>query len=107
MSVLRQAGPQSCSQPTAVVMDTGVRRDDEAEASRYAPSSLRFLQPLQRGAHGRIEPFAAGVEMGKDRLAHPRVPEFPDVFGNARYRLVVALALEESTDLVGHVDQSI
>jgi hypothetical protein len=45
--------------------------------------------------------------MGKDRLAHPRIPESFDVLGNARHRLVMALALEEFADLVGHVDQSV
>jgi hypothetical protein len=43
--------------------------------------------------------------MGEDRLAHPRVPEFPDMFGDAGDRLVVPLALEKFPDLIGHIDQ--
>src|ERR1700676_4208182 len=58
-------------------------------------------------AHVRIEARAAGVEMGEDCGSPPRIPEFPDVLGNCRYRLVVALALEELADLIGHVDQPV
>ena len=55
----------------------------------------------------RVETCATGVEMGKDRRAHPWIPEFPDVFGNARNRVVVALTLEELSDLIGHIDQPV
>ena len=67
----------------------------------------RLLQHLQRVADIGIEPTAAGIEIRKDRLAHPRVPEFLDVVGNAGNGLVVALALKEFSDLIGHVDQPI
>ena len=59
-----------------------------------------------RRAHG-IEPGAAGVEMGKNRLAHPRVPELLDVLGDARNGLVIALTGEEFSDLVGHINQAV
>src|SRR4030081_3045212 len=68
---------------------------------------LRLLQRLERVAHVGIEAGAATVEMGEDRLAHPRVPEFFDMVGNIRHRLVVALALKEPADLIGHVDQAV
>src|ERR1700722_7423521 len=68
---------------------------------------LRALQRRDGLKDIRIEARAAGVEMRKDRPQHARVPEFLDVLGDARDRLVVALALEELADLVGHVDQPV
>ncbi|GCC48475.1 hypothetical protein chiPu_0032604, partial [Chiloscyllium punctatum] len=59
----------------------------------------------QRVEHIGLEAGAAGVEMGEDLLAHPRVPELPDVLGNALHGTVVALAVEELSDLVRHIDQ--
>ena len=73
----------------------------------YGIAGLRLLQRLERVADIRVEPGAARVQMRKDRLAHPRVPELLDVVGDPRHGLVVALALKEFSDLVGHVDQPI
>ena len=55
----------------------------------------------------RIQSRAAAVEMRQDRGAHPRIPEFADMIGDPRHRLVVALTLKEFANLVGHVDQAV
>ena len=52
----------------------------------------------------RIEPAAASIETREDRLAHPGIPEFADMFGDGRNGLVVSLVLEEFADLIGHID---
>src|SRR5262249_7618386 len=72
-----------------------------------APAGLSALQALQRLAHIGIESRAAGIKMREDLFPHPRVPELPDMLGDARNGLVVTLALEEFADLVGHVDQAV
>ena len=68
---------------------------------------LGFLQGLDGVADVRIQSRAAGIKMRQDRGAHPRVPEFTDVFGDPRDGLVMPLALKEFADLVGHVDQPV
>ena len=73
----------------------------------YGIAALGLLQRLERVADIGVEPGAARVQMRKDRLEHPRIPEFLDVIGNAGHSLVVALALKEFSDLVGHVDQTV
>jgi hypothetical protein len=59
-----------------------------------------LLQMKDRLAHRRVQPVAAGVDIGEDRLAHARVPEFLDVIGDAAHDLVLLLRLEELADLV-------
>src|ERR1700754_2797745 len=71
------------------------------------PSGSRGLQRLDRGPHIGIKPRAAGVEVRQDCGTHARVPELAYVFGYPGDGLAVALALEEFSDLVGHVDQSV
>src|SRR4051794_20885638 len=61
----------------------------------YGIAGLRLLQRLERVADIGVKPAAAGIQMRKNRLAHPRIPEFLDVVGDAGHRLVVALALKE------------
>jgi hypothetical protein len=63
-----------------------------------------MLQRLDRLANVRVETRSASFKMCTDVAAHARIPEFLDMFGDARDCLVVALALEEFADLVGHVD---
>jgi hypothetical protein len=43
--------------------------------------------------------------MGDDRGAHARIPEFPQVIGDGRHRLVSTLADEELADLIRHIDE--
>src|SRR4051812_42185461 len=52
-------------------------------------------QLLDCTAHRRIKPGAAGFEMLEDLRAHARIPEFLDVIGDARHRLLFALADEK------------
>src|SRR5216684_7869446 len=54
-----------------------------------------------------IKAGAAGVETREDRGAHAGIPEFSDVLGDARHRLVVALAVKEFSDLISHMDQPV
>jgi hypothetical protein len=56
---------------------------------------LGLLQRLDGVAYVRVQPGAAGIEMRQDRGPHPGIPEFSDVIGDPRDRLVVALAPEE------------
>src|SRR5580700_102732 len=74
---------------------------------RIAGSGRRLLQRLEGFSNIGVEAGAARIEMRENLFAHPGIPEFPDVIGNARNGLVVALALEELADLVGHVDQAV
>ena len=55
------------------------------------------LQLLDRFAHERVKAGAAGVEMEEDHLAHPRVPELPDVLGDAETILVSPLSIRSWT----------
>src|SRR6185312_10232266 len=75
--------------------------------SAHPTGTLRLLQRLDRVADIGVEPGAAGVQMRKDRFAHPRIPELLDMLGNAGHGLVVTLALKEFSDLIGHVDQPV
>ena len=68
----------------------GILGQNSAACSVLLRRRLGLFERLDRIPHVGIEPGAAGVEMGKDRLAHPRVPEFFDVIGDARHGLVMA-----------------
>src|ERR1700761_3936031 len=84
-----------------------IRATDLLAEFHNGKSTSRVLQRLQRVAYVGIEAGAAGVEMREDRRAHARIPEFVDVIGDAGNGLIVALALEEFSDLIGHVDQAV
>src|SRR5262245_8765384 len=55
----------------------------------------------------RVEPVAPGIDIGEDRAAHPRVPEFLDVIGDSGNDVVLALIGEELADLVRHIDEAV
>lgn len=85
-------------------------KETQSEVRRVFSALLegsRLLERRQRFEHVRLEACAAGVEMREDRALHPRIPELPDVVGDPRHGLVVALAAEERADLVGHVDEAV
>jgi hypothetical protein len=52
-----------------------------------------------------VKSRTASVHMRQDGLAHPRVPEFQYMLGDARHGLVLPLALEKLPNLVGHVNK--
>src|SRR5258708_7234406 len=79
---------------------------------RHNPAAADFarsgsLQRFNGAADIRIETRTAGVEMRQDCGTHARIPEFPDVLGDAGHCLAITLALEEPADLIGHIDQPV
>src|SRR5262245_11694568 len=76
------------------------------EARLGAGTGMR-LEQQDRFLHLRIQSAAAGIDIGEDRLAHPRIPELLDMAGNSRNDFVLLLILEELADLVRHVDETV
>jgi hypothetical protein len=45
--------------------------------------------------------------MRKDSGAHPRIPEFAQMFGNMTRRRLAGLHGEEAADLIGHLHEPV
>lgn len=65
------------------------------------------MQRRDRLAHCRIEPGAAGVEMGDDGRAHTRVSKPVDMRGDASNGSSLAPRDEELANPIGHGDELI
>src|SRR4029079_2168799 len=79
----------------------------QARLRRGAGLMPMLFQMQDRFPDRRVEPVAAGVQIGEDRFAHARVPELLDMIGDPRHDLVRALRLEELADLVRHIDEAV
>src|SRR5581483_1003365 len=79
----------------------------EARFRAVPGRSCALLELKDRLAHRSIESVAAGIDIGEDRRAHPRVPELLDVVGDARNDLVLLLVLEELAELVRHMHEAV
>src|ERR1700722_9278600 len=84
-----------------------LRMTDNTDRARFHHALCRLLQRLEGVTNIWVQSRSARIEMRKNSRAHPWIPEFPDVFGDTRHRLVVALALKKLADLIGHVDQPV
>src|ERR1700685_748347 len=82
-----------------------------SDSQQGVKASIRFHARRFQRRNGisnvRIESGTARIEVSEYLLAHPRIPEFADVVGDASDPLVVPLALEEFADLIGHIDQPV
>src|SRR5262245_26363747 len=68
---------------------------------------LLLPQMVQSLAYLRFEALAAGINESEDRSAHARIPEFPDVTGDAGHDLVRPLRFEKFANLVRHIDEAV
>jgi hypothetical protein len=60
---------------------------------------------FDRDTHIGLQALASLTHIREDRSPHPGIPEFFDVIGDACRGLVLPLASEEGTDLIGHHDE--
>ena len=85
-------------------MDCRIKSGNDVSECR---SSLLgcLLQALDGLADLWIEPRSAGIQIRKDHLSHPGIPEPFDMLGGAGDRGLIGLAGEELSDLVCHIDK--
>ncbi len=104
-----RAGISAGESPTAprhVQIPLAASKTRRAPGMASAGWSTSSAKRSPRATFG-FSPGAARIQMFEDLLPHARIPELLDVLGNAGHGVIVALAVEEVADLVGHVDQPV
>jgi hypothetical protein len=73
------------------------------------PPSAVFVavQSFDRIPNQRVKLNVSFGELGDDRVAHPRIPEFPQMVLDSGNRRLGLLRGKETADLIGHIGQSI
>jgi hypothetical protein len=69
---------------------TGNGRNEASKPIGILLLRSRCLQTLHRIPDVGVKPRATSVEMRQDRGAHARIPEFPDMLGDAWHRLALS-----------------
>ena len=85
-------------------------RGPRSGAVRRSPWRVRATRGARRSRRARSVPplpgLARRIVERRERAAHPRLPEAPDMVGDPGQRFVsIGHRFEECADLVGHVDQ--